>query len=143
MWRYADEIFNWRMAAQAHYSFLENMERGELWRYWRIGGPDGVWDQQYERYSINFVALKAGRVANKPMGNMDEVMLTMGLPKLTHETSLIDTRALVSHYSFDSQHELLHTDLLARYLDYANEMVCARDNQKVMHTSSMVRTSGT
>jgi len=44
---------------------------------------------------------------------------------------LVDTHSIVSHFAFGTQkEELLETDLLDRYRDYANEMICATDNQK-------------
>lgn len=36
----------------------------------------------------------------------------------------INTKAIVAHYTFMTQHDLGATDLLNRYRAYANEMVC-------------------
>jgi len=64
-----------------------------------------------------------------------------GVSKEHEEPFLIDTGALVSHFAFGTQHKLLQTDVLERYLGYANEMVCGRDRQKVMLRSNMTRTA--
>lgn len=145
MFAYADEIESWQMGVQTHYSFLEHLENNELYRYHLTDGSgDGIWDMQFERYSLNFMAVKAGRIAEKKLWMNDEVEITMGF---THEAKmpwLVDTRAIVSHFSFGSQHEVLKTDVLARYLGYANEMVCGtkRGGGRLRGwvESSMVRT---
>lgn len=36
----------------------------------------------------------------------------------------INTKSIVAHYTFMTQHDLVATDLLDRYRAYANEMVC-------------------
>lgn len=43
---------------------------------------------------------------------------------------LVDTHAIISHFSFATTRELETTDLLERYRLYANEMVCTADNQR-------------
>ena len=42
---------------------------------------------------------------------------------------LINTYALAVHFNFFVQTNIYETDLLNRYRAYANEMVCAADNQ--------------
>ena len=42
---------------------------------------------------------------------------------------LVNTHAIAAHFSFRSQHEMYDTDLLDRYRAYANEKICAKDNQ--------------
>lgn len=61
----------------------------------------------------------------------DESDLTEAMPRKLGRPFLLETRALVSHFSFGPQSEgLRRTDLLARYRGFANEMVCERGNQK-------------
>ena len=68
---------NWAIAAQEHYSFLENLEKDELWRY-----NFGVWDYQYERLSINMIAIWGDDIVdNLPFPEDDEQYLTVDLPK--------------------------------------------------------------
>jgi len=69
------------------------------------------------------------------------VTIFQGVSKEHEEPFLIDTGALVSHFAFGTQHKLLRTDVLERYLGYANEMVCERSRQKVMLRSNMTRTA--
>ena len=42
----------------------------------------------------------------------------------------MDTHAIIGHFAFGATPELEATDLLDRYLSYANEMVCEKDNQR-------------
>lgn len=37
---------------------------------------------------------------------------------------LVETTSVVSHFSFGPQKNLIKTDILARYHNYANEMIC-------------------
>lgn len=68
---------NWAIAAQEHYSFLENLEKNELSRY-----NFGIWDYQYERLSINMIAIWGDDVVdNLPFPRDDEQYLTVDLPK--------------------------------------------------------------
>ena len=63
---------NWMVGAQQHYSFLENLEKGELWRY-----AYDMWDVQYDRLSINFMAIMGDDiVAMSPMPRDDEELIT-------------------------------------------------------------------
>jgi len=43
---------SWALAAQTHCSFLEHVEKGELWKY-----KFNIWDYHYTRLSINFYRL--------------------------------------------------------------------------------------
>ena len=43
---------------------------------------------------------------------------------------LVDTHAIIGHFAFGATPELEATDLLDRYLSYANEMVCEKNNQR-------------
>jgi hypothetical protein len=61
-----------------HYSFLENLENDELWRY-----KFDLWDYHHDRISINFICIWGNDiVANRPFtGNDDEKFLTILLTK--------------------------------------------------------------
>ena len=53
---------NWAIASQEHYSFLDNLEKDELKKY-----HFGDWDYQFERLSINMIAIWGDDVAdNRP-----------------------------------------------------------------------------
>jgi len=60
----------------------------------------------------------------------DEVAITMMLPEQSGEPFYVDAGALVSHFSFGSQRDLGATDILGRYLSFANERVCQPGNLK-------------
>lgn len=53
--------FSWVLAAQAHYSLLENIEKQELNRYFYGSGlndaVEGIWNMNYERMNINLMAI--------------------------------------------------------------------------------------
>lgn len=137
---------NWAVAAQEHYSFLEHLENGDVDQY-----HFGTWDYQYERLSINMIAVWGDDIVNnRPVPNDDEKWLTIQLPKklgrrksppmclscsfprnppLTQiSDAVIDGKAVASHYAFRSQTKygkgLEWTDLLDRYRAYANENIC-------------------
>ena len=68
---------NWAVAAQQHYSFLENLEKNELWRY-----NFDTWDFEYERLSINMIAIWGDDVVdNIPFPKDDEQYVTRILPR--------------------------------------------------------------
>ncbi|MCJ1385677.1 hypothetical protein MMC17_008800 [Xylographa soralifera] len=115
---------SWAMAAQQHYSLLSNIETHHLHKY-HFGDSAGMWDMQYDRYNLNFLAIWGHDVrANLPITD-DEQELTSDLPKILGRPLLVDTRAVVSHFSFGPQKEgMRETDLLARYEALAEEMVC-------------------
>ena len=63
---------NWTVGAQQHYSFLENLEKNELWRY-----AFDMWDVHYDRLSINLMAILGDEViAMGPMPRDDEEFIT-------------------------------------------------------------------
>lgn len=138
---------NWAIAAQEHYSFLENLERDELDRY-----QFDTWDYMYERLSINMVAIWGDDVVNnRPFPEDDEQYLTVDLPQklgrrkqhvfclcieafpgvlLIHliSDSVMNGKAIASHFAFQAQipdgKGIAWTDLLSRYKAYADENVC-------------------
>ncbi len=67
---------SWAIAAQTHYSFFENLEKEELWRY-----KFDIWDYHYERISINFLAFMGDDIVAHPVRGSDEQYLTVSLPK--------------------------------------------------------------
>ena len=58
---YGPDWTSWAVAAQVHYSLLENIEKNQLSKYYYGGGLDpereGLWDTAYERMNINFMAI--------------------------------------------------------------------------------------
>jgi hypothetical protein len=82
----------WRVAAQQHYSFLENLEKGELWRY-----AFDMWDASYKRVSINLLAVSGDDiVAMRPFPTADEQFLTMDYPKKVGRREFLFFRADIS-----------------------------------------------
>ena len=61
----------------------------------------------------------------------------MVIPGWERKPFLVDTRALVSHYSFSTQHAEVHTDILPRYYSYANEFICpvSTGREKILEDS--------
>ena len=152
---------SWAVAAQQHYSLLINLEHNQISRYFfgspipyprgnnaergstpaskdngteseGMPGGEQLYDTQYKRYNLNFMAIWGHDVeAALPMGGDDEQELTVTMPKRVKRPFVIDTRAIVSHFSFYPQHDgMKETDLLDRYRAYANEMVCRPNNRK-------------
>ncbi|MCJ1287230.1 hypothetical protein MMC26_006578 [Xylographa opegraphella] len=115
---------SWAIAAQQHYSLLSNIETNHIHKY-HFGDSDGIWDMQYDRYNLNFIAIWGHDVrANLPIQD-DEQELTSDVPKRRGRPLLIDTKAVVSHFSFGPQKEgMRETDLLARYEALAEERAC-------------------
>lgn len=78
---------SWSLGAQAHYSFLENLENGELSRYHYGHGlnpeREGIWNMMYFRMNINFMAIWGKDVLdNLPFETGDdERELSMTIPK--------------------------------------------------------------
>ncbi len=113
-------FYSWVVAAQTHYSFLQNLENHDLWKY-----KFDIWDYDYERLSINFICVWGDDIVdNRPFGvNDDERFLTMILPPrlkrresspfppLQHQQSrltltldaVLDGTALAVHFGFSKQ----------------------------------------
>ena len=78
------------VAAQQHMSFLQNLEKDELWRY-----DFEMWDVIHDRLSINLMAISGDDViAMGPMPKDDEEMITVTYSKKTgkRESTLLDRR---------------------------------------------------
>ncbi|KAI1212345.1 uncharacterized protein F4807DRAFT_472565 [Annulohypoxylon truncatum] len=97
-------------------------------------GPGGeqLYDTQYERYNLNFVAIWGRDVAQAlPITGDDEEAMTVSVPLRLGRPFVIDTRAVVGHLSFYTQKAgIEQTDLMDRWRAFANENVCAARNQK-------------
>ncbi|KAI1288998.1 hypothetical protein F5Y03DRAFT_388912 [Xylaria venustula] len=151
---------SWAMAAQQQYSLLYNLEKNQISRYFfgrpaaypeNAKGPDTnttvsapriegqvvlggeqIFDTQFRRYNLNFCAVWGSDIKKHlPMNDDDEDAITKLIPKETGRPFIIDTRAVVGHFSFFTQaEEIRQTDLLDRWRAFANEAVCKRNNLK-------------
>lgn len=58
---YGPDWKSWALAAQVHYSLLENIEKNQLERYYYGSSLDdsqeGIWNMNYDRMNINFMAI--------------------------------------------------------------------------------------
>ena len=72
-----DALTNWAVAAQEHYSFLQNLETSQLDLY-----KFDKWDMQGVRLQVNLIAIWGDDVINNmPIPNDDEKFLTVELPR--------------------------------------------------------------
>ena len=77
---------SWSLGAQAHYSFLQNLENKTLDLYHFGSGLDpereGIWNMVYERMNINFMAIWGKDVKdNLPFDSIDdELALSVQIP---------------------------------------------------------------
>lgn len=84
---FGNNLHFWALAAQAHYSLLQNIEERRLGRYFMVHGSDeeavSTWDMRGSRISINFMVIKGSDIID----NLDELQpddedkLTVVLPK--------------------------------------------------------------
>ena len=126
---WGDDWKKWQHGAQQHYSFLQNLESGDLSSY-HFGDKEGIWNMRYVRANINLMAVWGDDVLDHlPETTDDENDLSIDLPKKLNRQTYIQTKAIASHFSFDPQREMYDTDLLSRYRAYANENICGKDNQ--------------
>ena len=74
----------WTIAAQQHYSLLENLEKGLLKKYYI--GDEGIWNMRYDRGNINLIAIWANDILdNLPFeGADDEQLISSNLPRKQH-----------------------------------------------------------
>ena len=116
---------SWAIAAQEHYSFLENLQNDPSLSMYKFGLN---WMTDYRRLSINFMTVLADDVLdNLPVEGVDEEWLTVDLPKKLGRHVVVNSEGLAAHFSFGTQnHGLEWTDLLERYHGYALENACAR-----------------
>lgn len=123
---WGNSVQSWAIAAQQHYSFLENLynERVDLYQF---STKSNAWVTDYQRLSINMIAINSTEIlAHLPMDTVDEEWLTVVLPKKIGKSVAVDTHALAVHFSFGGQGHVQTTDLLGRYLDYAQENACLK-----------------
>lgn len=121
-------LHSWAIAAQHHYSFLENLYNKDLHLY-KFAADAKPWMTDYDRLSINFIAINSTEILSHlpiPADVVDEEWLTVTLPRSIGKSVVVDTQALAVHLSFFFQGEVTSTDLLGRYLDYAEENVCRK-----------------
>jgi hypothetical protein len=115
---------SWAIAAQEHYSFLENLADSRLDRY----TSDKVWIADYQRLSVNFICVYSDDILDNwpiPKDMSDEQWLTVDLPKSIHRSVAVEMGAVAAHFSFGPQTKgVSETDLLARYKDYSDRHVC-------------------
>jgi len=124
---------SWAVATQQHYSLLKNLEDNTVSRYHFGGGYDDLWDTQFVRYNLNFIAIWGKDVReNLPVEADDEKGLSVTIPMKTGRAFMIDTKAVVAHMHFGPQTKgVVETDLLDRWRAYANEQVCDAGNRKL------------
>lgn len=80
---------SWAIAAQQHYSFLHNLEMGQLPSYYMNHGfgenSSAIWDHSGDRLSINMLAVAGDvildNIAGMAKSESDEVFLTLELPR--------------------------------------------------------------
>ncbi|KAJ5184220.1 hypothetical protein N7492_001836 [Penicillium capsulatum] len=131
---FGNNLYFWPLAAQAHYSLLQNIEEKALDRYYMVHdigktkrGTPSVWRMTGTRLSINFMAIRGRDVFENRdtiARNDDEHTLTVDLPQYIDRSVLVETTSIVAHYSFGPQSSMPKTDLLERYHNYAREKVC-------------------
>ncbi|KAI0893172.1 hypothetical protein F4806DRAFT_211908 [Annulohypoxylon nitens] len=147
---------SWAIGAQQQYSLLYNLEQNKMHRYFFgrnirypensskpnatavvLGdgkGPGGeqTYDTGFNRYNLNFVAVWGSDIRDQlPIADDDEQDITADIPRRIGRPFLIDTRSVVGHFSFFTQHDgITKSDLLDRYRAFANEAVCAPNNLK-------------
>ncbi|KAK4084788.1 hypothetical protein Purlil1_10194 [Purpureocillium lilacinum] len=130
---------SWAIAAQMHYSLLENIERNRLDVY-----KFGTWDMHGHRIRINFMCFYADDildtdVENWPKNRGDEDMVVLDLPKqlnrffanILREAVTIEGRALGAHFQYSDQGDLVDTDLLKRYKGLADERAYLPQSQHI------------
>ncbi|SPJ75356.1 uncharacterized protein FTOL_05087 [Fusarium torulosum] len=115
----------WSIAAQMHYSLLENIENDALDLY-KFGKP---WIMYGDRIRINFMCVYADDILDTdpehwPDGRGDEDMIVLDLPKTLRRPVVVQGDALASHFQYKHQRGLGGTDLLKRYLALAQDRYC-------------------
>ncbi|KAF2437155.1 hypothetical protein EJ08DRAFT_577628 [Tothia fuscella] len=119
---FSQGLWQWQIAAQEHYSFFDNLEKNELYKY-----KVHMWDYNYARMGIQFVAMMGEDInLSKPIEEEDdEYYFSEVMPYTTRRHGIVDGRAMAAHYSFEPQREGIgSTDILDRYRAYARENIC-------------------
>lgn len=117
---------SWAIGAQQHYSLFQRLEQGgDALNVYHAGNAEGIWDMQYMRYNINFMAMWGHMIQKVKIHGADEAMITMEIPAQLGRPFLVNTKSLVAHYSFGPQFGgMERTDVRKRYRAYANEKIC-------------------
>jgi len=112
---------HWTIGAQQHYSFLDNLEKNEIYRY-----KFHTWDYANERMGIQLMAIMGDDInLVKPIIKDDETYFTEEIPKRLKRHAVLDGRAVAVHYSFFTQTNSMNTtDILDRYRSFAREHIC-------------------
>ncbi|KAK2672763.1 hypothetical protein RAB80_010306 [Fusarium oxysporum f. sp. vasinfectum] len=115
----------WSIAAQMHYSLLENIENNALDLY-KFEKP---WTMYGDRIRINFMCIYANDILDTdpehwPKGRGDEDMIVLDLPKKLRRPVIVQGDALAAHFQYKHQGGLGDTDLLKRYLALAQDRYC-------------------
>ncbi|KAK7610902.1 hypothetical protein IWX49DRAFT_625516 [Phyllosticta citricarpa] len=122
---FSESLWHWTHGAQQHYSFFENLEKNELWRY-----KFPMLDYNYRRMGIQMIAIWGDDIIASDIHNGngdDEYHFTEVMTERTGRHAVVDGRALVAHHSFLPQRSgIAATDALQRYRAYAAEMICPR-----------------
>ncbi|KAL8699556.1 MAG: hypothetical protein Q9201_005939 [Fulgogasparrea decipioides] len=131
-----EALTNWAVAAQQHYSFVRNLEKDELWRYWGGGRgktstanaqatteAGGIWNMRGIRIQINLICVWGDDIVdNLPVPADDERYLAVDLVERLGRSAVVDLRALAVHFAFRYQRRGVEgTDLLGRYKKVAEE----------------------
>ena len=100
---FGNNLHFWPLAAQAHYSLLQNIEEKRLGRYFMVHGSDeeavSTWDMNGSRISINFMVIKGKDIIDN-ISNLqpdDENKLTVELPTLLNRGKLGGCSASEDH----------------------------------------------
>lgn len=108
---YGNGLKSWAIAAQQHYSLLQNIETGEIDRYY-FGRTTNEYESIYtmgdSRMNINFLCVSGDDVVdNFPFPNVDEPALTWDLPqklqrrRLFQSTLMNDSRGSALRVNMD------------------------------------------
>lgn len=115
----------WTITAQQH------MEKGDFGKYWP-GNQDDICNMQYICYNLNFLVIWGSSVQLREISPDDEGDMTVTIPFELKKPCVIDTHAIVAHFSFFTVKQLEATDLLESHLLYTKEMICLPNNQKTL-----------
>ncbi|KAH6881112.1 hypothetical protein B0T10DRAFT_411293 [Thelonectria olida] len=120
-----DSYTSWAIAAQMHYSLLENIETDNLDSY-KFNKP---WNMNGERIRINFMCVYADDILDTdikhwPEDRGDEDMIVIDLPQKLRRPVVVLGEALGAHFQYSAQPKLADTDLLSRYSALAQDRAC-------------------
>ncbi|KAI2622673.1 hypothetical protein GGS26DRAFT_583842 [Hypomontagnella submonticulosa] len=126
---------SWGIGAQQQYSLLYNLEQNRMDRY--FFGRNVRYPENALGPNASAVVLTDGKgpggeqVEQLPIADDDEQDITADIPRRIGRPFVIDTRSVVGHFSFFTQHDgITKSDLLDRWRAFANEAVCAPTNLK-------------